>query len=247
MKSIKVQLGIFLSLFSAYIVFLEKHAEFLLAICISVISAALVDSAAAYLKKKEFVVTESSIVTGLIVSYVMAGSRAWWIIALASILAISSKHIIRFKARHIFNPAAFGVLAVVFLLGAYTEWKGAYLWYIIIPFGVYFSFKIKKLELVISYFIASFILFGGQAVIQGVNLWEILGYLNYFFIFIMLIEPMTTPATKFGKMIFGSGVGGMVFILYTLGVKEPELLALACLNLFTPLLNKRRSMKARLP
>jgi len=238
-KSIKVQLGIFLLLFSAYIAFLEKHAGFLLAICISVISAALVDSAAAYLKKKEFVLTESSIVTGLIVSYVMASSQAWWMIALASILAISSKHIIRFKARHIFNPAAFGVLAIVFLLGAYTEWKGAYLWYIIIPFGVYFSFKIKKLELVISYFIASFILFGVQAVIQRVNLWEILGYLNYFFIFIMLIEPMTTPMTKFGKIIFGSGVGGLVFILYTLGVKEPELLALACLNLFTPSLNKR--------
>lgn len=240
MKSIKVQLGIFLSLFSAYIIFLEKDIKFLLAICISVISAVLVDSAATYLKKKEFVLTESSIITGLIISYVIASSQAWWIIALASILAISSKHIIRFKTRHVFNPAAFGVLATVFLLGAYTEWKGAYLWYIIIPFGVYFSFKIKKLELVISYFTASFILFGGQAVINRVNLWEILGYLNYFFIFIMLIEPMTTPMTKFGKIIFGSGVGGLIFILYTAGVKEPELSALACFNLSAPLLNKRR-------
>jgi len=238
-KSIKVQLGIFLLLLSAYITFLEKHAGFLLTICISVMSAALIDSAAAYLKKKEFVLTESSIVTGLIVSYVMAGSQAWWIIALASILAISSKHIIRFKARHVFNPAAFGVLAMVFLLGSYTEWKGAYLWYIIVPFGVYFSFKIKKLELVISYFIASFILFGCQAVIDRVNLWEILGYLNYFFIFIMLIEPMTTPMTKFGKIIFGSGVGSLIFLLYTIGVKEPELVALACFNLSVPLLNKR--------
>jgi len=236
-KSIKVQLGIFLLLFSVYIVFLEKHAEFLLAICISVISAALVDSAATYLKKKEFVLTESSIITGLIVAYV-AGSQAWWMIALASILAISSKHIIRFKARHIFNPAAFGVLVAVFILGAYTEWKGAYLWYVIIPFGVYFSFKIKKLELVISYFIVSFILFGVQAVIQNVQIFNMLGYLNYFFIFIMLIEPMTTPMTKFGKIIFGSGVGGLVFILYTLGIKEAEILSLLCFNLIVPLINK---------
>ncbi|MBU1913394.1 MAG: RnfABCDGE type electron transport complex subunit D [Candidatus Omnitrophica bacterium] len=240
MKSIKVQLGIFLLLFSAYITFLEKDTKFLLAICISVISAALVDSVAAYLKKKEFVLTESSIITGLIVSYVIASSQAWWIIALASILAISSKHIIRFKARHIFNPAAFGVLVAVFLLGAYTEWKGAYLWYIIIPFGVYFSFKIKKPELIISYFIASFILFGAQAVIQNVQIFDILGYLNYFFIFIMLIEPMTTPMTYYGKIIFGSGVGALIFILYTAGVKEPELAALACFNLLVPLLNKRR-------
>ncbi len=233
-------MGIFLLLFSAYITFLEKNAGFLLAICISVISAALVDSVATYLRKKEFVLTESSIITGLIVSYVIASSQAWWIIALASILAISSKHIIRFKARHIFNPAAFGVLVAVFLLGAYTEWKGAYLWYIIIPFGVYFSFKIKKLELIISYFIASFILFGFQAVIQNVQIFNILGYLNYFFIFIMLIEPMTTPMTYYGKIIFGSGAGVLIFILYAFGIREAELLALACFNLTAPLLNKTR-------
>ncbi|MDO8602872.1 MAG: RnfABCDGE type electron transport complex subunit D [Candidatus Omnitrophota bacterium] len=240
-RSIKAQLGIFLLLFSVYITFLEKHAGFLLAICISVIAAALVDSIVTYLKEKEFVLTESSIITGLIVSYVMAGSYAWWIIALTSVLAISSKHLIRFKTRHVFNPAGFGILAAVFLLGLSTEWKGAYLWYIIIPFGVYSSFKIKKLEIIISYFIASFILFGGQAIIQNAQIFDILGYLNYFFIFIMLIEPMTTPLTRFGKIIFGSGVGALVFILYAAGVKEPELFALTCFNLFTPLLNKSPS------
>ncbi len=243
-KSIKVQLGIFLLLFSAYITFLEKDAKFLLAICISVISAALVDSAAAYLRKKEFVLTESSIITGLIVGYVIAGSQPWWITALTSILAISSKHIIRRKTRHIFNPAAFGVLAMVFLLGAYTEWKGAYLWRVIIPFGVYFSFKVKKLELVISYFIASFILFGAQAIIQNVKIFDMLGYLNYFFIFIMLVEPMTTPVTYYGKIIFGSGAGGLIFILYTLGIKEAEILSLLCLNVLVPLLNKSPSPRA---
>lgn len=228
-RSIKVQLGIILLLFSGYIAFLENNAGFLSAICISVIAAALVDAIAAYLKNKKFVLTESSIITGLIIGYVM-GSQAWWTIAIAAILAISSKHLIRFKGRHLFNPAAFGILIMVFLQGAYTEWKGAYLWYVIIPLGAYFSFKIKKLELVISYFIVSFILFGG-----GIS-----GYLNYFFIFIMLIEPMTTPMTRFGKIIFGAGAAGLIFVLYAIGVKEPELLALAFLNLFTPLLNKRR-------
>ena len=84
------------------------------------------------------------------------------------------------------------------------------------------------------------ILFGGQALIQKVNILDIFGYLNYFFIFIMLIEPMTTPMTKFGKIIFGSGVGALIFILYAFGIKEAELVSLACFNLITPLLNKRR-------
>jgi Na+-translocating ferredoxin:NAD+ oxidoreductase RnfD subunit len=208
--------------------------------CVSVIFSVLADSAISYLKKKEFILTESSIITGLIIGCVLSGSEKWWLIALAALLAIASKHIIRFHDRHFFNPAAFGVLTSVFLFGASTEWKGAYLWYIIIPFGVYASFKIKKLELIISYFIASFILFGVQAVIQNVQIFNILGYLNYFFIFIMLVEPMTTPMAYYGKIIFGSGAGVLIFILYAFGIREAELLALACFNLTAPLLNRRR-------
>ena len=81
-KSAKVQLGIFLILFSAYITFLEKDAKFLLAIGISVISSALADSIASYLRKKKFVLTESSIITGLIIGYVLSSSQNWWLIRL---------------------------------------------------------------------------------------------------------------------------------------------------------------------
>ena len=239
-KSIKVQLGIFLLLFSAYLAFLEKDIGFLSGMCVSVIFAVLADSAISYLKKKEFILTESSVITGLIIGFVLSGSEKWWLIALAALLAIVSKHVIVFRGSHFFNPAALGVLIAVFLLGASTEWKGAYLWYVIIPFGAYISFKIKKLELIVSYFIASFILFGSQAVIQHTQIFNIFGYLNYFFIFIMLIEPMTTPMTIPGKIIFGSGTGALIFILYAFGVREAELLALACFNLSTPLLNRRR-------
>jgi Na+-translocating ferredoxin:NAD+ oxidoreductase RnfD subunit len=240
LRSIKVQLSIFLILFALYLSFIGKDALFLLSLGVSVIAAMAADSIITYLKSKEIIITESSVVSGLIIGYVMSSGQAWWIIVLASIFAISSKHLVRFKTRHIFNPAAFGILISVFFLGASTEWKGAYLWYIIVPFGVYVSFKIKKLELVASYFAASLILFGVQAVVHAVPIFNVLSYLNYFFIFIMLVEPMTTPMTKHGKIIFGSGAGALIFILYAFGIRESELLSLACFNLFAPFLNKRR-------
>jgi len=240
-KSIKVQLGIFLILFALYASFLGKDAIFLSSLGISLIAAVGTDSFIVYLKTRKIIITESSVISGLIIGYVLSSSQAWWIVALASISAIVPKHLIRLKARHIFNPAGFGVLTATFLLGATTEWKGAFIWYLIIPFGVYFSFKIKKLELIASYFIVSFILFGGQAVLNKVNITDIFGYLNYFFIFIMLIEPMTTPMTYYGKIIFGSGVGALIFVLYLLGIKEAEIVALLCFNLLTPLLNKSPS------
>jgi len=245
MKSIKVQLSIFLILFALYVSFLGKDAIFLLSLGISLIVAVGADTFIAYLKTKKIVITESSVVSGLIIGYVLSSSQAWWIVALASILAIASKHLIRFKARHIFNPAGFGILVAVFLLGASTEWKGANLWYIIIPFGIYFVFKIRKQEIATSYLIASFILFGVQAVIQNAPIFNILGYLNYFFIFIMLVEPMTTPLAYYDKIIFGAGAGVLIFILYLFGIKEAELLALVFFNLLTPLLNKRHPIKSK--
>ena len=238
-KSIKIQLSIFLILFALCLSFIGKDTLFLLSLGISLISAIGTDTFITYLKTKKLILAESSIVSGLIIGYVLSSSQAWWIIALASIFAISSKHIIRFNGRHIFNPAGFGVLVAAFLLGASTEWKGANLWYIVIPFGIYFVFKIKKQEIIASYFIASFVLFGAQALIQNTQILNILGYLNYFFIFIMLIEPMTTPMTYYGKIIFGSGAGILIFILYVFGIRETELVALACFNLAAPLLNRR--------
>lgn len=238
-KSIKVQLSIFLTSFALYISFIGKDARFLLSLGISLIAAVSADFFITYIRTKKIIITESSIVSGLIISYVISSDQAWWIIALASIFAISSKHFIKLGPRHIFNPAGFGVLIAVFLLGASTEWKGAYLWYIIVPFGAYFVFKIKKQEIAAGYFIASLLLFGGQAVMRGINILDILGYLNYFFIFIMLIEPMTTPFAGQGKMIFGLGAGSLVFILYLYGAREAELLSLLFFNLLTPLLNKR--------
>ncbi|MEK7868585.1 MAG: RnfABCDGE type electron transport complex subunit D [Candidatus Omnitrophota bacterium] len=239
LKSIKVQLSIFLILFALYLSFIGKDALFLLSLGISVIAAIGVDSIITYLKSKKIIITESSIVSGLIIGYVLSSGEAWWITTLTSIFAILSKHLIKFKARHIFNPAGFGILIAAFFLSASTEWKGENLWYIIIPFGIYFVFKIRKQEIVTSYLIASFILFGVQAVIQNAQIFNIPGYLNYFFIFIMLVEPMTTPLAYYGKIIFGSGAGVLIFILYLLGVKEAELVALVCFNVLAPLLNKK--------
>ena len=146
-RSIKLQLSIFLILFALYLSFIGKDTLFLLSLGISLISAIGTDTFITYLKTKKLILAESSIVSGLIIGYVLSSSQAWWIIALASIFAISSKHLIRFKARHIFNPAGFGTMAAVFLLGASTEWKGANLWYIVIPFGIYFVFKLKNRRL----------------------------------------------------------------------------------------------------
>ncbi len=239
LKSIKTQLIIFLCGFALYLSFRDKDAVFLLTTFIAVISAIGAESAFLFLRNKKITVTGSSIISGLIVGYVLSSGNPWWIFLLASLLAICSKHLLHIQKKHLFNPAAFGIFMTVIFFGASTQWKGTYMWYILMLFGFYFVYKINKLEVIIGYGLAFLALFGIQAIMQKIPLLNIFGYLSYFYIFIMLIEPKTTPIKPLGKLIFGTGVAVLIFILTETGVRfDAELCALLVFNLSTPLLNK---------
>jgi len=237
--SIKTQLIIFLSIFALYLSLRDKDFISFLSLFIAFVSSLAVDCLFVFFKERKFRLTESSCVSGLIIGLVLSSDNAWWKIVLVSVSAISSKHLIRFKGKHLFNPAAFGILSAMILLGVQTQWRGTYLWYILVPAGLYFIYKIRKLEVVIGYSLAALLLFGVQAVVQKAPLLNIFGYLSYFFIFIMLIEPKTTPVKSKVKLIFGLGVAILIFIFTEAGVKfDAELCGLLVMNLALPLLNK---------
>lgn len=225
--------------FTLYLSFKDKNAIFLLTTFITVISAIGIESTILFFKNKKISITDSSIISGLIIGYVLSSDNPWWIFILASLLAICSRHLIHFNKKHLFNPAAFGIFLTVIFFGASTQWKGTYLWYILLPFGLYFISKIQKLEVLIGYALTALSLFGIQAVMQKTPLFNMFGYLSYFYIFIMMIEPKTTPVKPPGKFIFGIGVAVLIFVLTEAGVRfDAELSSLLILNLFVPLLNK---------
>ena len=238
-SSVKTQLIIFLTGMAVLLSVKDKDPAFLFATFIAVTCAIAADSVISYLKSKKFTLTESSAISGLIIGFVLSSNQPAWVFLLASFLAILSKHLLRIANKHLFNPAAFGIFLATILLGANTQWKGTYLWYILLPAGLYFSYKIRKFEVLIGYSVTALGLFAIQAIMQKVNLLNIFGYLSYFYIFIMVIEPKTTPLRPVGKVIFGIGVAALIFILTGAGVKfDTELCALLVLNMSVPLLNK---------
>src|SRR3989338_469753 len=196
LSAIKTQLIIFLGIFAAYLSMINKDAAFLFGLFIAVISALAADYLFMYLRKEQLRLDDSSVISGLIIGFILLSAQPWWIFSLASISAIASKYLIRVNKKHIFNPAAFGILLAVIFFRGFTQWQGASIWNIMLPFGIYFVYKVKKLEIIISYVLAFLILFG----VRG------FGYFNYFFALIMLIEPKTTPIKRRGKIIFGLGV-----------------------------------------
>jgi len=236
LKSIKSRLILFLVCFAVFLSIKDKDAAFLAATLVAVISALAVESTILYLKTRAFQITESSIITGLIVGFVLSSDQSLWRFALVSALAILSKYLIRFRKKHIFNPAAFGIFLSLIIFGAYTQWKGTYIWYILLPFGFYFARKVAKIEILIGYAFVSLALFGIQAILQNVPLLSIFGYLSYFFIFIMVIEPKTTPLKPAQKFIFGASVAGLIFVLTEIGARfDVELFSLLAMNAAAPL------------
>jgi Na+-translocating ferredoxin:NAD+ oxidoreductase RnfD subunit len=222
----------------------DRDTAFLFTTFVALVSAIIIDLAASYFKNKKFSISESSIISALIIGFVLAGDSPRWVVAAAVLLALSSKYLIRFNKKHIFNPAAFGIFLSILLFGATTQWKGTFFWYLLLPAGLYFTYKLRKLELIIGYFAVALALFGAQALLNRVPLVNIIGYFSYFYVFIMLIEPKTTPIKSLAKFIFGIGAAVLIFIFIQAQVRfDSELAALLILNLSVPLLNKIPEIK----
>jgi Na+-translocating ferredoxin:NAD+ oxidoreductase RnfD subunit len=238
LKSIKTQFIIFLICFALFVSAIEHDALFLLSAFVACLSAMLLDSMIIFFKEKKLRLTDSSVITGLIIGFVLSGYQPLRVLALASVFAIASKHIIRINKKHLFNPAACGIFLTILFFHAFTQWRGANFWYILIFLGAYFTYKVRKLEIFVSYTLTFLILFVIQGIVQKTQL-DIFSFLNYFFIFIMLIEPKTTPIKLVGKIIFGTGVAILVFVLMAFEVRFDAFIpSLLVLNLFVPLLNR---------
>jgi len=57
--------------------------------------------------------------------------------------------------------------------------------------------------------------------------------------FFMATDPVTTPVTKWGRIIFGIGVGSLVFVIRNWGgLPEGVMYSILIMNGFTPLINR---------
>jgi len=243
-KSIKVQINLFLAAFAVFLYLKEPGFAFVAGFFWAILFSVLTEGIASFLKTKKFQFTDSALTSGLIIGYVLSSESPWWMFLAVAVLTLGLKRVLRFHGKNLLNPAALGLFLAVLLLKGYTEWKGAYEWYLLIPAGLYITHKIKKTEIVLGYFAMSLLLFIPQALDRGTSLLEIPGYFNYFFIFIMLIEPKTTPPTRWPKIAFGAGAALLVFILTEWSFRyEPELFALLVFNALVPVLNKIPNFK----
>ncbi len=208
---------------------------------ISLIVCVSLDLIINYAKKKKFILPDSAAITAFFIAAALSTGQSWYIPLIAAATAIISKHIIKIKNRHIFNPAAFGLFIVMLFFNSVIEWWASFPLWLVIIFGIFMMYKMKNYYLISSYLTAGILTSLVYHVITNHEItFKILFFsMNFFFMMFMLIEPMTSPFRKKGKIIYGITAAIISFFaLIIIPQYDNSIIALLIANLFVPLLNR---------
>lgn len=141
---------------------------------------------------------------------------------MAGCLAIGSKYVLRWKGKHIFNPANFGLVIVSLLFGAAWispgQWGAApILGLLLLCMGGVVTGKAKRwdISLALLGFYAALIF--GRAIWLGdplaIPLHQMQSGALLIFAFFMISDPKTTPDRRLGRVIFAALVASVGFFI----------------------------------
>lgn len=240
----------------------------LIPVIIAVVTATLLDFLVNYFKYKNVEFPQSAFISGLLIGGLLSQNLQWYVYAAAGVIAIASKHLIRFQQKHIFNPAIIGILFVSIIFGASHTWWVSSPLFLVLIFGVFIIWRLRRFDLALSFLIAYFalslIVAASAPISCGMMKMEcrmqansasdiyysiINGGVIYFFAMYMLTEPRTSPTARKQRIIYGVLVAVLLVIfsqypkfyhngLSVFFTKHDLPLALAIGNIFVPLLNK---------
>ena len=206
-------------------------------IIIVVITVSLLDLAINYIKEKHLFIPRNAIITGLILSLIIQASLQ--LLIFIAIIAILSKHIIKIKGRHIFNPANFTLFVALFLPVS-ESWWGVSNILLVAVLGLIIVYKLRRYHLVIPFLVVHGLLMLAVFTASS-STGQIVGHFAsgslLFFVFYMLIEPVTSPTARRSRIIFGMLAGLFAAILYFVWLPAMLVGALFFADLCVPLLD----------
>ena len=182
----------------------------------------------------------SALITSFSLSLLLR-TDALWLYALAGVIAMASKFLIRIDGKHVFNPATIAIVALVF--GTDRAWVtpgqwGAELWFAALLgfLGILVLQRARRADITIFFLAAHGGLLLGRALWLGdplaIPLHQLESGSLLLFAFFMISDPKTIPDSRLGRLIFAVSVAGLAHYLTFFGQMRPALyLALALLAL----------------
>ena len=152
----------------------------------------------------------SAYISGISVG-ILVRSPALWPFALASVLSIMSKYVLRVKGRHLWNPSNFGICALLFLapetVAALSVQWGNFKWPLIViwTLGSVIIWRAKRFQISFTYVVSFFAFAFVRSYITG-DSWlaevaPITGPMYQLFVFFMITDPKTTVKSRFWQCV----------------------------------------------
>ena len=195
----------------------------------AVLAAGIVDFVILRLRKGEWEYPSGAVLTAMIVVMVMRAQEHWAIPVATSVVAVLSKYALRRRQANVFNPAAFALVVMFYLMPHGQSWWGALpevspLWLraVLLAGGAYLANRVNKLPLVLVFLAAYFCLFTATAFVGDPrHVAEIFRSPDIdaviYFALVILTDPPTSPAKYNGQWIFSlivAVVGYLVFMIF---------------------------------
>jgi hypothetical protein len=140
----------------------------------------------------------------------------------AAIIAIGSKFLIRVRGKHVFNPANAALVSLMLLSD--SAWISSGQWgsatigtFALACLGMLVLTKARRAETTIAFLTAYGLLLLGRAVWLGdplsIPLHQLQNGAMLIFAFFMISDPKTTPNSKLGRVLFGTIVASIAYII----------------------------------
>jgi Na+-transporting NADH:ubiquinone oxidoreductase subunit NqrB len=197
----------------------------------------------------------SPLITGLSLSLLLRGD-ALWVMAAGAAAAIASKFILRFRGSHVWNPAAFGIVAMLATGHAWVspgQWGGSIL--LVLFFGLLAISVLVHAGRVLTalFFLAAYASLLALRAYRLGDPWTIPAHqlesgALLLFAFFMVTDPRTTPKRFSAQAIFVFAVAILAhYLAFTWQCRPALYWALFALAPATPLLNLLFSSRPRAP
>ena len=140
----------------------------------------------------------------------------------AAAIAIGSKFLVRFKGKHVFNPANVAIVSMMLLSDqvwiSTGQWGNAAIGaFALACLGFIVLTRAKRAETTVTFLVAYATLLVGRAVWLGDPLEIPLHHLQngalLIFAFFMISDPKTTPNTALGRIIYATIVASIAFVI----------------------------------
>ena len=188
--------------------------------------AGILDLIILRLRKHVWQFPSGAVLTAMIVTMVVSAQEHWYVPAAMSAVAVISKYAFRTRSANVFNPAAFALVSMMYLLPMGQSWWGAlpevspvWLRAALLAGGIYIADRVNKLPLVLSFLGAYFLVFTVTAylgdprrvaeIFRSPDIEAVL-----FFALIILTDPPTSPARYRDQWICGIIVAAISYAVF---------------------------------